>query len=459
MGGVPCLRRGVDMRIAIFGVGYVGLVQAAALAEVGNDIVAVDVNADKVAMLRSGRIDIYEPGLTGMVRENIQSGRLEFSTDARAAIEQAQLIFIAVGTPSDEDGSADLRFVLEVAATIGAHMDDYRCIVVKSTVPVGTCERVRATIGQELANRGRAIEYDVASNPEFLKEGSALADFQRPDRIIIGVDGARPEQMLRELYRPYNRNSEKIIVMDIRSAELTKYAANSLLATKISFMNEMANVAGRVGADIERVRLGIGADPRIGYQFLYAGAGYGGACFPKDVRALIKTAEDAGFDARILRSVEIRNAEQKRFMLDRIIERYGDDLAGRRFALWGLSFKPNTNDMREAPSRVILEELVSRGAEIAAYDPQAMEECRRLYPDEPRLHLAQSKEAALEASDALIVVTEWRAFQSPDFRQIKASLRDGIIFDCRNIYDPATVASAGLRLQSVGRPSVPPTPS
>jgi UDPglucose 6-dehydrogenase len=447
------------MRIAIFGVGYVGLVQAAALAEVGNDVIAVDVDAAKVAALQAGRIDIYEPGLDKMVSENVQSGRLHFSTDAKAAIEQAQLIFIAVGTPSDEDGSADLRFVLEVAATIGTHMDTYRCIVVKSTVPVGTCERVHATIGTALAERGREIDYDVASNPEFLKEGSALADFQRPDRIIIGVDGARPEQMLRELYRPYNRNSEKIIVMDIRSSELTKYAANSLLATKISFMNEMSNIASRVGADIERVRLGIGADPRIGYQFLYAGAGYGGACFPKDVRALIKTAQDTGFDAWILRSVEARNLEQKRFMLDRIVEHYGDDLARKRFALWGLSFKPNTNDMREAPSRVIMEELWARGAEITAYDPQAMDECRRLYPNESRLQLASSKETALEGSDALIVVTEWRAFQSPDFHEIRATLRDGVIFDCRNIYDPAIVAAAGLRLQSVGRPSIPPTPS
>ena len=440
------------MLVTIFGTGYVGLVQAAVLAEAGHDVLCVDVDPAKIERLRAGEVPIYEPGLEQLVRQNSASGRLTFTTDAREGVGFAGVQFIAVGTPPDEDGSADLRYVLAVADTIAEHMEDGKIVIVKSTVPVGTSDKVRAQMERRLAARARGdLSFDVASNPEFLKEGSAVADCTRPDRIIIGTTSEETEAVLRELYAPFNRNHEKIILMDVRSAELTKYAANCMLATKISFMNEIANLADRLGADIEKVRHGIGSDPRIGYQFIYPGIGYGGSCFPKDVQALIRTADEIGFDAAVLRAVEARNAAQKNYLVEKILDHFDGAIAGRTFALWGLAFKPNTDDMREAPARVIMEALWAAGAKVRAFDPKAMEECRRIYGERDDLVLCANQDAALDGADALIVATEWNSFKAPDFREMRAALAEKVIFDGRNIYDPQTVAKYGLRLYGVGR--------
>ncbi|MFN7101201.1 MAG: UDP-glucose dehydrogenase family protein [Pseudorhizobium sp.] len=440
------------MQIVFFGIGYVGLVQAAVFAEAGYRVMCVDIDATKVADLKAGKIPIYEPGLEALVRENVKAGHLLFTTDPKDAVAFSPLQFIAVGTPPDEDGSADLRHVLTVARSIARHMDEAKTVVVKSTVPVGTADKVRAAMAAELRDRGRPdLGFDVASNPEFLKEGSAVADCTKPDRIIIGTDNLQTEQQLRELYAPFNRNHEKIIAMDVRSAELTKYAANCMLATKISFMNEMANLADRFGADIEKVRMGIGADPRIGYHFIYPGIGYGGSCFPKDVRATIRTAEADGFDPLLLKAVEARNEMQKSFLFTKILSYFGGDLRGRTFAMWGLAFKPKTDDMRDAPSRVLMEALWQAGARVQAYDPAAMEECRRIYGERPDLQLCEGKEATLAGADGLLVVTEWKQFQAPDFSAIRAMLREPVIFDGRNIYDPAIGLRHGLEIHPVGR--------
>ena len=442
------------MQITIFGTGYVGLVQAAVTANAGHKVTCVDIDADKVAGLSNGVVPIYEPGLEPLILRNHAAGRLKFTTDFREGIEFAEVIFIAVGTPPEEDGSADLSHVLAVASTIGRTMESDRIVVTKSTVPVGTADKVRARIEEELAARDRTdLSVDVASNPEFLKEGAAVADCQKPDRIVLGVSkpGSLTEQMLRELYAPFNRNHEKIIVMDVRSAEMTKYAANCLLATKISFMNEMANLAESLGADIEKVRLGIGSDPRIGYHFIYPGAGYGGSCFPKDVRALISMAREADYEPLIMQAVEGRNQRQKRVIFDKIVARFGADLDGRTFALWGLAFKPNTDDMREAPALTVLDSLLAAGAKVQAYDPKAMDECRRLYGERDGLTLCASQEDALPGADALIVMTEWKEFISPDFPLLRETLKEGVIFDGRNIYEPSTIARHGLALQAIGR--------
>ncbi|MBA4786249.1 MAG: UDP-glucose/GDP-mannose dehydrogenase family protein [Rhizobiales bacterium] len=440
------------MQIVFFGIGYVGLVQAAVFAEAGYTVMCVDIDAQKVADLKAGKIPIYEPGLESLVRDNVKAGHLLFTSDPKEGVAFSPLQFIAVGTPPDEDGSADLRHVLNVARSIARHMDEAKTVVIKSTVPVGTADKVRAAMKAELADRGRRdLHFDVASNPEFLKEGSAVADCTKPDRIIIGTDNLRTEQQLRELYAPFNRNHEKIIAMDVRSAELTKYAANCMLATKISFMNEMANLADRFGADIEKVRIGIGADPRIGYHFIYPGIGYGGSCFPKDIRATIRTAEADGFDPLLLKAVEARNEEQKSFLCTKILHYFGGDLHGRTFAMWGLAFKPKTDDMRDAPSRVLMEALWQAGAKVQAFDPAAMDECRRIYGERPDLLLCEGKEATLAGADALIVVTEWKQFQAPNFLAIRSALRSPVIFDGRNIYDPAIGERYGLEIHSVGR--------
>ena len=442
------------MRVTIFGTGYVGLVQAAVLADVGYDVVCVDVDPSKVERLKRGEVPIYEPGLERLVQENYAAKRLHFTTDAKHGVDHGDVQFIAVGTPPDEDGSADLKYVLAVADTIATHMEEHRVVIVKSTVPVGTSDKVRAQLSKRIEARNRPdLTFDVASNPEFLKEGSAVADCTKPDRIIIGVASPETEQVLRELYAPFNRNHEKIISMDIRSAELTKYAANCMLATKISFMNEIANLADILGADIERVRHGIGSDPRIGYQFIYPGVGYGGSCFPKDVQALIRTADEIKFDATVLKSVEKRNNEQKRFLVDKVLKHFNGDIKGKTFSIWGLAFKPNTDDMREAPARVVMEALWQEGAKVRAFDPKAMEECHRIYGDRDDLVLCEEQEDTLEGADALIVVTEWKNFQAPDFRHLKATLKEPVIFDGRNIYDPKVVQRYGMTVYGVGRAS------
>lgn len=441
------------MKVTVFGIGYVGLIQGAVLAEVGHDVLCVDIDAHKVERLNEGFIPIYEPGLEALVRENHAAGRLAFTTDAVAGVKHGEVQFIAVGTPPDEDGSADLKYVLTVAQTIGQHMQGPLTIIDKSTVPVGTADKVSACVAAILLERGRDdLPFDVVSNPEFLKEGCAVNDCIRPDRIVIGTSSPYAEQVMRELYAPFNRNHEKIIVMDVRSAELTKYAANCLLATKISFMNEMANVAEKLGADIEMVRQGIGSDPRIGYQFLYAGVGYGGSCFPKDVQALIQTADSIDFDAVLLKAVERRNLEQKTTLFSKIARRFDNDLAGKTFALWGLSFKPNTDDMREAPSRVLMEALWRAGAKVQAYDPEAMEETQRLYGERDDLALCGTKEACLKGANALLIVTEWQVFKAPDFNVIKQQLRQPVIFDGRNLFDPVSVQKKGIEYISIGRP-------
>ncbi len=439
------------MRVTIFGTGYVGLVTGTCLAEVGNDVVCVDVDAGKIARLERGDIPIYEPGLEPLVKANYKSGRLKFTTDAQAAMASAQVVFIAVGTPPDEDGSADLTHVLEVARTIGRTLTKPAVVVNKSTVPVGTADSVRAAIAGELAVRGVEVGFDVVSNPEFLKEGDAVQDCMRPDRIIIGADSARAVELLKTLYAPFNRNHERIVSMDVRSAELTKYAANAMLATKISFMNEIANIAEQVGADVEQVRRGIGSDPRIGYHFIYPGAGYGGSCFPKDVKALAYSARAHGHEPRLLDAVESVNALQKR-KLFALIERHFDGrLAGRTIALWGLAFKPNTDDMREAPSRTLLDQLWGAGAIVRAYDPEAKEEAVRLYGERADLVLCEQPYAALEGADALVIVTEWKAFRSPDLERVRASLREPVIFDGRNIFEPKAIEAAGIAYYGIGR--------
>lgn len=446
------------MKIAVFGTGYVGLVQGSVLAEVGHDVLCVDVDAAKVEGLKAGRIPIYEPGLEEIVKKNHAEGRLNFTTDAADAIRHGRIVFIAVGTPPDEDGSADLKYVLAVAATIAEHMEEAKVVVTKSTVPVGTADKVRAKLVEGLRARGREdLHFDVVSNPEFLKEGAAVADCMRPDRIVIGTSDKESEELLREVYAPFSRNHDKLIVMDVRSAELTKYAANCMLATKISFMNEMANLAERLGADIEMVRQGIGSDQRIGYHFIYPGAGYGGSCFPKDVKALIHTAREVGFEPKLLQSVEDRNEEQKSVIFDKVRAHYDGSLRGRTFALWGLAFKPNTDDMREAASRVVMEALWASGAKVQAFDPEAMEEAQRLYGDRDDLTLCGTKEACLRDADALIVLTEWQAFRAPDFDLLKEKLKAPVVFDGRNLYDPARMARRGFAYYAIGRGLARPT--
>ncbi|MFO1215497.1 MAG: UDP-glucose/GDP-mannose dehydrogenase family protein [Burkholderiaceae bacterium] len=439
------------MKVTVVGTGYVGLVSGACLAEMGNDVVCLDVDAAKIAMLQGGGIPIHEPGLDQVVARNVAAGRLSFTTDVAHAVAHGMLQFIAVGTPPDEDGSADLQYVLAAARNIGRHMDGYKVVVDKSTVPVGTADQVRGAIVAALAERGAAIDFAVVSNPEFLKEGAAVDDFMRPDRIVVGADDERAIRVMRDLYAPFQRNHDKLVVMDVRSAELTKYAANAMLATRISFMNELALLAERVGADIEQVRLGIGSDPRIGFGFLYAGCGYGGSCFPKDVKALIHTANEAGRGLQVLRAVESANEAQKRVLIDKIVRRFGEDLSGRCFALWGLAFKPNTDDMREAPSRVVVDELLARGASVRAYDPIALHEARRVFGERARLSFADSARAALQGADALVIVTEWKEFRSPDFAHIQATLRQPVIFDGRNMFAPATVESFGIEYHAIGR--------
>ena len=440
------------MKITVFGTGYVGLVQGAVLAEVGHDVLCVDIDAEKVAALEAGRVPIFEPGLEDLVRKNHSGGRLSFTTDAARGVAHGRIQFIAVGTPPDEDGSADLQYVLGVAGTIAGHMEEAKVVVTKSTVPVGTADKVRARIMETLGGRERGdLGFDVVSNPEFLKEGAAVADCMRPDRIVIGTSDAATEDLLREVYEPFNRSRDKIIVMDVRSAELTKYAANCMLATKISFMNEIAGLAERLGADVEMVRQGIGADQRIGYHFIYPGAGYGGSCFPKDVKALIHTARETGFEPTLMQAVEDRNDAQKTVIFAKIRAHFGGDLKGKVFALWGLSFKPNTDDMREAASRVLMEALWDAGAAVQAYDPEAMEETQRIYGDRDGLSLCGTKEAALKGADALVVMTEWQAFRAPDFDMIKERLSTPAVFDGRNLYDPERMARKGFAYYAIGR--------
>ncbi len=440
------------MRITVIGTGYVGLVSGACLADTGNDVLCLDVDAGKIERLKRGEIPIYEPGLEGLVRRNAQAGRLRFTTDIPESVAHGTVQFIAVGTPPDEDGSADLRHVVTAARNIGRHLDHYAVVVDKSTVPVGTADKVRAAIADELAKRGASQEFAVVSNPEFLKEGAAVNDFLKPDRIVLGSDDPRATQIMRAVYLPFQRNHERMLVMDVKSAELTKYAANAMLATRISFMNELANLAERLGADIEMVRQGIGSDPRIGYHFLYAGTGYGGSCFPKDVQALQRTAGDAGMTLRILDAVESVNEDQKSVLLHKLDRRFGAGVKGMRIALWGLSFKPNTDDMREAPSRVIVEGLLARGATVCAYDPVAEEEARRVFGERAGLSYADSPTGALEGADLLMIVTEWKEFRSPDFEALRARLRHPVILDGRNMYDPEMVRSFGLEYDAIGRP-------
>ncbi len=439
------------MKITIFGSGYVGLVTGTCLAEVGNDVLCMDIDKDKIEQLKNGKIPIYEPGLEAMVKENYKAGRLNFTTEVSAAVEHGLFQFIAVGTPPDEDGSADLQYVLAVANSIAENMENYKIVIDKSTVPVGTADKVSDTIKNKLAVRGLDIEFDVVSNPEFLKEGAAIDDFMKPDRIVIGTDNPRTTELLKALYSPFNRNHDRIIAMDIRSAELTKYAANSMLATKISFMNELANLAEHLGADIEQVRHGIGSDSRIGYSFIYPGCGYGGSCFPKDVKALERTAQEVGYSAGLLSAVEKVNNRQKEVLFNKINKYFNTDLSGKVFALWGLAFKPNTDDMRDAPSRVLFEALIRAGASVQAYDPEAMGEAKRLYGDEENLILCDSADAALENADALCIVTEWKNFWSPDFDEMKSRLKQPLIFDGRNLYEPDAMRSLGYEYISIGR--------
>ncbi len=441
------------MKVTVFGSGYVGLVTGACFAEAGNHVVCVDIDAGKVARLQAGDIPIHEPGLDALVKRNFEKGRLTFTTDAEEGIRHGLFQFIAVGTPPEEDGSADLSHVLAVAETIGRHMTEYRIVVDKSTVPVGTADKVRERIEQTLGERGVNLEFDIVSNPEFLKEGAAINDFMKPDRVVVGTDNPRTAELLKTLYDPFTRNRDRMIVMDVRSAELTKYAANAMLATKISFMNEIANLAELVGADIEKVRVGIGSDPRIGYSFIYPGAGYGGSCFPKDVKALVHSAGEHKFDARLLRAVEAVNKNQKQVVFRKIHEYFGGKLMGRTIAVWGLAFKPNTDDMREAPARDLMEALWGAGAKIRAYDPVAMGEAERIYGKRDDLEFVAGAEAALDGADALAIMTEWQEFRSPDFDKIHDQLSSAVIFDGRNIYDPALVRSFGIKYFGIGRGS------
>jgi len=439
------------MRLTIFGSGYVGLVQGACMAEMGNHVVCYDIDEEKIARLNAGEIPIYEPGLKAYIERNEEAGRLEFTTDVTKAVDHGLFQFIAVGTPPDEDGSADLKHVLAVARAIAENMEEYRIVVDKSTVPVGTADKVKAEIERVLKERGKKVEFDVVSNPEFLKEGAAISDFMKPDRIIVGTDNPRTTELLKSLYEPFNRNHDRVISMDIRSAELTKYAANAMLATKISFMNELANLAERFGADIEAVRVGIGSDPRIGYHFIYPGAGYGGSCFPKDVQALARSADSNGYDAELLNAVEAVNYRQKRRLFEKLNDHYDGSLKGKTIAVWGLSFKPNTDDMREAPSRVLMEALWEAGAAVRAYDPEAMEETGRIYPGQKGLALCEKAYDAVEGADALAIVTEWQEFRSPDFQVLKDKLADAVVIDGRNLYEPETVEAAGLKYYAIGR--------
>ncbi len=439
------------MKVTIFGSGYVGLVTGACLAEAGNHVVCVDIDAAKVARLNQGEVPIHEPGLDALIARNRASGRLEFTTDAGRAIEHGLFQLIAVGTPPGEDGSADLRHVLSVARTIGERLQRHAVVITKSTVPVGTADQVRAAVAAALAARGASVDFDVVANPEFLKEGAAIQDFMKPDRVVIGTDNARSTELMRALYEPFTRNHDRLIVMDIRSAELTKFAANAMLATKISFMNELANIAERVGADIERVRIGIGSDPRIGYGFIYPGTGYGGSCFPKDVKALIRSAHEVGFEAEVLRAVEAVNERQKSILVRKLRRVLGGSLKGAKLALWGLAFKPNTDDMREAPSRVIIEELLAAGASVSAYDPIAMDEAQRLYPGRAQFTLTRDAYEAVNGADALLIATEWPEFRSPDFDRLRQLLLKPRIFDGRNLYDPALLTRFGFEYYAIGR--------
>ena len=439
------------MKITIFGTGYVGLVTGACLADVGHEVLCMDVDQVKIDKLKNGHIPIYEPGLEDIVKHTVEAGRLAFTTDAQEAVRHGTLQFIAVGTPPDEDGSADLQYVTAVAKSIGQYMDDYKVIVDKSTVPVGTGDKVKAAVRARLDSRGLELEFDVVSNPEFLKEGAAINDFMKPDRIIIGTDSDKAADVLREVYYPFNRNHDRMIFMDIRSAELTKYAANSMLATKISFMNEIANLSERLGADIEAVRRGIGSDPRIGYHFIYPGCGYGGSCFPKDVQALARTAADCGYDARLLNAVEAVNYAQKHVLFDKISHYFGGDLKGKVVAIWGLAFKPNTDDMREASARTLMDGLWKAVATVQAFDPEAMEETQRIYGDHEGLALYGTKEQALRGADVLAICTEWKEFRSPDFATIASALREPVVFDGRNLYEPEMLERHDLIYYAIGR--------
>jgi len=439
------------MKVSVVGTGYVGLVTGACLAEMGNDVLCLDVDPNKIRILEEGGIPIHEPGLDQVVARNVKAGRLHFTTDIERAVAHGTIQFIAVGTPPDEDGSADLQYVLAAARNIGRLMTDYKVIVDKSTVPVGTADKVRAAVADEIAKRDTDAKFAVVSNPEFLKEGAAVDDFMRPDRIVVGADDEQAILLMRALYAPFQRNHERLVVMDVRSAELTKYAANAMLATRISFMNELALLAEKMGADIEQVRLGIGSDPRIGTHFLYAGCGYGGSCFPKDVKALIKTASDEGQELKVLKAVEAANDHQKHVLIEKVTRRFGENLAGKHFAVWGLAFKPNTDDMREATSRVVLAELFQRGATVTAYDPVAMAEAQRIFGDEPRLTYAENPMGALDNADALLIVTEWKEFRSPDFDRIKATLKSPVVLDGRNLYEPGLVQQFGLDYEGIGR--------
>jgi len=439
------------MRISIFGSGYVGLVTGTCFADVGNHILCVDVDVEKIAQLQQGQVPIHEPGLESLLKANIAAGRLQFMTDVVQAVTHGDILCIAVGTPPDKEGSADLQYVLQVADTIGKNMTDYKLIMNKSTVPVGTADKVRETVQRALDVRGVKCDFDVVSNPEFLKEGNAVGDFMKPDRIIVGTDSERSTELMQEVYAPFNRNHDRLLVMDVRSAELTKYAANAILATKISFMNEIAQIAEQVGADIEKVRIGIGSDPRIGFHFIYPGCGYGGSCMPKDVPALIRTAQKVGVETRLLQSVETVNRHQQQFLFQKIQKHFQGDLKNRRFALWGLAFKPNTDDMRSAPSRPLMEALWDQGASVQAFDPKAMSETRRLYGEHPDLQLCDTPEATLQNADALIIVTEWKIFRSPDFNRIKASLTQPVIFDGRNLYEPSRMRERGFIYYAIGR--------
>lgn len=439
------------MKITVIGTGYVGLVSGTCLAEVGNDVLCLDVDPAKIRILEEGGIPIHEPGLLEMVRRNKEAGRLKFTTDIKQAVDFGDVQFIAVGTPPDEDGSADLQYVVAAARNIGKYMTTHKIVVDKSTVPVGTADRVSAALAEELALRDAKFTFSVVSNPEFLKEGAAIDDFMRPDRIVIGVSDGRTQEVMRSLYAPFQRNHERLVVMDVRSAELTKYAANAMLATRISFMNELANLAEILGADIEHVRKGIGSDPRIGYDFLYPGCGYGGSCFPKDVKALIKIGKAHQYDLKVLNAVEEANDKQKHVLTEKIRKHFGSDLAGKHFALWGLAFKPNTDDMREAASRVLIQDLLKAGATVCAYDPVAMPEAKRIFKETKGLSFAKSQNQALDNADALVIVTEWKEFRSPDFSLIKQKIKENVIFDGRNMYEPKVVKNAGIKYFPVGR--------
>lgn len=439
------------MKITVVGTGYVGLVSGTCLAEVGNDVLCLDVDPAKIKILEEGGIPIHEPGLLEMVRRNVAAGRLKFTTDIKQAVDFGDVQFIAVGTPPDEDGSADLQYVVSAARNIGKFMIGYKVVVDKSTVPVGTADKVKAAIAEELIARKADVKFSVVSNPEFLKEGAAVEDFMRPDRIVVGAEDEQSKDVMRALYAPFQRNHERLVMMDVRSAELTKYAANAMLATRISFMNELANLAEALGADIEAVRKGIGSDPRIGYDFLYSGCGYGGSCFPKDVKALISTGHNNGYDLKVLNAVEAANNLQKQVLTQKIKKQFGQNLSGKHFAVWGLAFKPNTDDMREATSRVLINDLLQAGATVTAYDPVAMQEAKRIFNNVKGLSFAETPSQALNNADALVIITEWKEFRNPDFSQIKQKLKANIIFDGRNMYDPATVKNAGVAYRSIGR--------